>query len=93
MSCQEFNSSSNSVGLISMSRRMLRNVRPGSIVLAHDGQNHLDNRLEQLPNFLAGLRRNCYAQTTVGDLLRQTGFYGVRTGGSAPGTNPSPGAE
>ena len=72
---------------------LLRNVRPGSIVLAHDGQNHLDNRLEQLPNFLAGLRRNCYAQTTVGDLLRQTGFYGVRTGGSAPGTNPSPGAE
>jgi peptidoglycan/xylan/chitin deacetylase (PgdA/CDA1 family) len=72
---------------------LLRAVRPGSIVLAHDGQRLLDVRLAQLPNFLAGLRRNCYTPTTVGDLLRQTGLYGVRTGGSAPGTNPSPGSE
>jgi peptidoglycan/xylan/chitin deacetylase (PgdA/CDA1 family)/DNA-binding beta-propeller fold protein YncE len=72
---------------------LLRNVRPGSIVLAHDGQRFLDSRLAQLPNFLAGLRRNCMTATTVGDLMRQTGFYNVRTGGSAPGTNPSPGSE
>ncbi len=72
---------------------LLRNVRPGSIVLAHDGQRLLDSRLAQLPNFLAGLRRNCMTPTTVGDLLRQTGFYNVRTGGHAPGTNPSPGSE
>jgi peptidoglycan-N-acetylglucosamine deacetylase len=72
---------------------LLRNVRPGSIVLAHDGQKLLDSRLDQLPNFLAGLRRNCMTPTTVGDLLRQTGFYAVRTGGGAPGTNPSPGSE
>jgi peptidoglycan/xylan/chitin deacetylase (PgdA/CDA1 family)/streptogramin lyase len=72
---------------------LLRNLRPGSIVLAHDGQKFLDSRLEQLPNFLAGLRRICYTPTTVGDLLRRTGFSGVRTGGSAPGTNPAPGSE
>jgi peptidoglycan/xylan/chitin deacetylase (PgdA/CDA1 family)/sugar lactone lactonase YvrE len=72
---------------------LLRNLRPGSIVLAHDGQKLLDSRLDQLPNFLAGLRRNCMTPTTVGDLLRQTGFYDVRTGGGAPGTNPSPGSE
>ena len=72
---------------------LLRNVRPGSIVLAHDGQKFLDSRLAQLPNFLAGLRRNCFTPTSVGDLMRQTGLYGVPTGGSAPGTNPSPGSE
>jgi peptidoglycan/xylan/chitin deacetylase (PgdA/CDA1 family)/DNA-binding beta-propeller fold protein YncE len=72
---------------------LLRDVRPGSIVLAHDGQRFLDSRLEQLPGFLAGLQRECLKPTTVGDLLIQTGFYGVRTGGSAPGTNPSPGSE
>jgi peptidoglycan/xylan/chitin deacetylase (PgdA/CDA1 family)/DNA-binding beta-propeller fold protein YncE len=72
---------------------LLRIVRPGSIVLAHDGQTLLDSRLAQLPNFLAGLRRNCMTATTVGDLFRQTGFYNVRTGGGAPGTNPSPGSE
>ena len=72
---------------------LLRDVRPGSIVLAHDGESHLDGRLEQLPSFLAGLRRECLTATTVGDLLRQTGFYDVRTGGSAPGTIPSPGSE
>jgi hypothetical protein len=62
-------------------------------VLAHDGQKLLDSRLAQLPNFLAGLRRNCMTPTTVGDLFRQTGLYNVRTGGGAPGTNPSPGSE
>ncbi|HEV7459959.1 MAG TPA: polysaccharide deacetylase family protein [Solirubrobacteraceae bacterium] len=72
---------------------LLRNLRPGSIVLAHDAQYSLDSRLAQLPNFLSGLRRNCMTPTTVGDLLRQTGFYGVRTGGAAPGTTPSPGSE
>jgi peptidoglycan/xylan/chitin deacetylase (PgdA/CDA1 family)/sugar lactone lactonase YvrE len=72
---------------------LLRNLRPGSIVLAHDGQTLLDARIDQLPNLLAGMRRNCMTPTTVGDLMRQTGFYNVRTGGSAPGTNPSPGSE
>jgi peptidoglycan/xylan/chitin deacetylase (PgdA/CDA1 family) len=72
---------------------LLRNLRPGSIVLAHDGQLFLDSRLEWLPSFIAGLQHECLTPTTVGDLLRQTGFAGVRTGGSAPGTTPSPGAE
>jgi peptidoglycan/xylan/chitin deacetylase (PgdA/CDA1 family)/DNA-binding beta-propeller fold protein YncE len=72
---------------------LLRDVRPGSIVLAHDGQTFLDGRLEWLPSFLAGLQRECLTPTTVGDLLRQTGFFDVRTGGSAPSANPSPGSE
>jgi peptidoglycan/xylan/chitin deacetylase (PgdA/CDA1 family) len=73
--------------------RLLRDVQPGSIVLAHDAQRFLDSRLEQLPNFISGLQRQCLKPTTVGDLMRQTGFYDVHTGGRAPGATPVPGAE
>jgi peptidoglycan/xylan/chitin deacetylase (PgdA/CDA1 family)/sugar lactone lactonase YvrE len=73
--------------------RLLRDVQPGSIVLAHDAQRFLDSRLEQLPNFISGLQRQCLKPTTVGDLMRQTGFYDLHTGGRAPGATPVPGAE
>lgn len=70
---------------------LLRDVRPGSIVLAHDGQRNLDRQVAALPGFLDGLRRLCLRQTTVGDLMLQTGYGGVRTvGGPAAGLPPAP---
>jgi peptidoglycan/xylan/chitin deacetylase (PgdA/CDA1 family)/streptogramin lyase len=70
--------------------QMLREVRPGAIILAHDGQRNLEHAVELLPGLLDGLNRLCLRPTTVGRLLHATGFDGVRTGGQAPGVAPSP---
>jgi peptidoglycan/xylan/chitin deacetylase (PgdA/CDA1 family)/sugar lactone lactonase YvrE len=72
---------------------LLREVRPGRIVLAHDGQRFLEHAVEVLPGFLDGLRRECLTPTTVGSLMHATGFDGVRTGGRAPGVAPAPAEE
>src|SRR5204862_1363676 len=49
---------------------LLRNLRPGSIVLAHDGQTLLDARIDPLPNLLAGMGRYCSRATTLDDTMR-----------------------
>lgn len=70
--------------------QLLREVRPGAIILAHDGQRYLEHAVEVLPGLLDGLNRLCLAPTTVSGLLQATGFDGVRTGGQAPGVAPAP---
>lgn len=70
--------------------QMLREVRPGAIILAHDGQRNLEHAVEVLPGLLDGLNRLCLRPTTVGRLLHATGFGDVRTGGQAPGVAPVP---
>ncbi len=70
--------------------QMLREVRPGAIILAHDGQRYLEHAVEVLPELLDGLNRLCLRPTTVGGLLHATGFDDVRTGGQAPGVAPVP---
>lgn len=73
--------------------QMLREVRPGAIILAHDGQRYLEHAVEVLPGLLDGLNRLCLRPTTVGGLMHATGFDGVRTGGQAPGVAPAPADE
>ena len=73
--------------------QMLREVRPGAILLAHDGQRNLERAVAGLPELLDGLNRLCLRPTTVAELMHATGFDGVRTGGRAPEVAPAPADE
>jgi peptidoglycan/xylan/chitin deacetylase (PgdA/CDA1 family) len=48
---------------------LLGHVRPGTIILVHDGQTHRERTLVALPLLLAGLRARGYAIVPIGTLL------------------------
>ncbi len=57
-----------------MAERMLRQVRPGSILLLHDGGNvSRETTVQALPLLLEGLRRRGYTCVTVPELLHIPG--------------------
>jgi peptidoglycan/xylan/chitin deacetylase (PgdA/CDA1 family) len=54
-----------------IARQVLRTVRPGSIVLMHDGGGIRARTVKALGRILRGLRRRGYRTTTVSRLLRR----------------------
>lgn len=52
-----------------MSARILKNIRPGSIILLHDGRLVRSKSVQALPMMLDGLKENGYSFVTVTELL------------------------
>lgn len=82
-------------GVAAIERRVLAQVRPGSIVLSHDGGGPRAQTLAAYPTIIAALRRRGYRFLTVPELL---GFHEIyrrcrlRCGGAAIEGRPPPGS-
>lgn len=53
-----------------MAQRVLDNIKPGDIILLHDGRLDRTSTVKALPILLDGLRQKGYKTVTVGDLLK-----------------------
>jgi len=57
-----------------MAQRVLDGVRPGMIILAHDGEPghtvHCERTMQALPLLVAGLKKKGYELVTVPELLK-----------------------
>ncbi|WP_425147365.1 polysaccharide deacetylase family protein [Deinococcus sp.] len=69
-----------------LTKSVLAHVRPGSIILLHDGGANRGNSMAALPMIVKALKAQGYTFLTVPDLL------GRDKGGKGKGTAPAPGA-
>jgi len=53
-----------------MAQRVLENIKPGDIILLHDGRLDRTKTVQALPILLKGLKQKGYRAITVGELLR-----------------------